>query len=276
VDHDDGERAALRGVPVLGGRRYGGQATIGLLGGMSFESTLLYYRRINEEVRRRLGGVHSARILLHSLDFEDVIALQRAGDWDGAAELLGDAAEVLHAAGADVLLICTNTMHKVADQVQARVPVPLLDIVDVTAARVHAAGLRQVGLTGTASTMEDGFYADRLRERHGLGVVVPEAEDRAFLQRLIVERLAAGERTTAGRRALLRVVERLRERGAQGTILGCTELELLLENAGLGHPLFPTARIHADAAVEAALAGVAGDGQRARERTVACAPRAEP
>jgi len=166
-------------------------------------------------------------------------------------------------------------MHKVADQVQARVPVPLLDIIDVTAARVRAAGLRRVGLTGTAYTMEDGFYADRLRERHGLDVVVPEPEDRAFLQRLIFERLAAGEFTSACRCALERVVERLRDRGAEGTILGCTELELLFEGAGLAHPLFPTARIHAEAAVDLALAGVAED-RPGPEPAVAAAPAARP
>jgi aspartate racemase len=276
VHHDNDARVAFSTLPARTPHAGDGQATIGLLGGMSFESTLLYYRLINEDARRRLGGVHSARVLVYSLDFEDVIALQRAGDWDAAAQLLGDAAETLHMAGADVLLICTNTMHKVAEEVQARVPVPLLDIIDVTAARVRAAGVRRVGLAGTAYTMEDGFYADRLRHRHGLDVVIPDAEDRAFLQRLIFERLAAGEFTTACRCALQRVVERLRARGAQGTILGCTELELLFEDVGAAHPLFPTARIHASAAVDAALAGVVREDGRAREPAGACEPPAEP
>jgi aspartate racemase len=231
------------------------QRTIGLLGGMSFESTALYYRLINEEVRARLGGVHSARILLHSFDFEDVIALQRAGDWGGAAELLGHAAEALQYVGAELVLICTNTMHKVAREVQARVPIPLLDVVDVTGHAVRAAGFRRVGLTGTAYTMEDGFYADRLRADHDLDVLLPDAEDRAFLQWLIFERLAAGQFTAACRRALEQVIDRLEQRGAEGIILGCTELELLVDDADPPRRLFPTARLHAEAAVDAALAG---------------------
>jgi aspartate racemase len=276
VHHDNGNDAAPGALPALPPRPERGQATIGLIGGMSFESSALYYRLINEAVRDRLGGVHSARVLLHSLDFEDIIPLQRAGDWDGAARLLGDVAETLHGAGADVVLICTNSMHKVADQVQARIPVPLLDIIDVTAARVRAAGVERVGLTGTTYTMEDGFYADRLRERHGLDVVIPDAEDRAFLQRLIFEHLAAGQFTPAGRRALQRVIDRLRERGARGTILGCTELEMLFKGTGRAHPLFPTARIHAEAAVDLALAGVEQGGGGPRGAAGAADRPAEP
>lgn len=230
-------------------------STIGLLGGMSFESTALYYRLINEDVRRRLGGVHSARVLLHSFDFEEVIALQRAGDWPGAAALLGDGAEALHHAGADLLLICTNTMHKVARDVQERVPIPLLDIIAVTAARARALGLRRVGLTGTTYTMEDGFYADRLRE-HGLEVVVPDAADRRFLQWLIFGQLAAGEFTLSCRRELEGVIARLVTRGAEGTILGCTELELLFDSRDDDFLLLPTAELHARAAVDAALGPV--------------------
>lgn len=229
------------------------QRTVGLLGGMSFESTALYYRLINEGVRDRLGGVHSARVVMHSFDFEDVIALQRADDWAAAAELLGCAAEGLVAIGAEMLLLCTNTMHKVLDQVQARVPVPLLDIVDVTAERVRALGIDRVGLTGTAYTMEDRFYAQRLRERHGLDVLVPAAEDRAFLQWLIFDRLAMGALCESDRREFEHVIDRLSGRGAQGIILGCTELELLGARAP-GRTLFPSAQLHAAAAVDLALA----------------------
>lgn len=231
----------------------GEQRTIGLLGGMSFESTALYYRLINEDVRSRLGGVHSARILLRSYDFEDVIALQRAGDWQRAGDLLGDGAEALHRGGADLLLICTNTMHKVAAAVQARVPVPLVDIIDVTGAHIRASGLSRVGLTGTAYTMEDGFFVDRLRDVHGLEVVIPPREDRAFLQWLIFYELAAGRLTGRSRLELQRILDRLADAGAEGTILGCTELELLLDEDENGPPLFPTTRLHARAAVDVAL-----------------------
>lgn len=245
-----GNVASVSGTPRIDrDRQHPG--TIGLLGGMSFESTALYYRLINEDVRRRLGGVHSARVLLRSLDFEDVIALQRADDWAGAAELLADAAEGLQREGADLLLICTNTMHKVAREVQARVHIPLLDIIDVTARRARALGLRRVGLTGTAYTMEDGFYAERLHE-HGLEVVLPAADDRLFVHWLIFEQLAAGEFTAACRRELERVIGRLAARGAEGTILGCTELELLHRNQQ-DAVVLPTAELHARAAVDAVL-----------------------
>lgn len=229
-----------------------GPATIGLVGGMSFESTALYYRLINEEVRRRLGGVHSARVLVHSFDLEEVIALQRAEAWNAAATLLGDAAEGLQLAGADLLLICTNTMHKVAREVQARVPIPLLDIIDVAASRAHALGLSRLGLTGTAYTMQDGFYAERLR-KYDLDVVLPGAEDRRFLQWLIFEQLAAGRLTGPDRSELKAVIDRLAQHGAQGTILGCTELELLLDEREDGPVLLRTTQLHAHAAVTAAL-----------------------
>lgn len=240
-----------------------GPAMLGLLGGMSFESTALYYRLINEEVRRRLGGVHSARVLVHSFDFEEVIALQRAGDWSAAAILLGDAAEGLQLAGADPL-ICTNTMHTVAREVQARVPIPLLDI-DVTATRAHALGLTRVGLTGTVYTMRDGFNAERLLE-HGLEVVLPGADDRRFLQWLIFEQLAAGRFTGVDRWRLKSVIDRLAQHGAQGTILGCTELELLLDEREDGRVLLRTTRLHAHAAHGRPRPARAFCGRRRRSR----------
>lgn len=232
-----------------GGR---GPSTIGLLGGMSFTSTALYYQLINEGTQRRLGGVHSARVLLHSFDFEDVIALQRAGDWPGAGRLLGDAAERLVEAGAELLLICTNTMHKVAEDVQARVPIPLLDVIDVVGHHARTSHIRRLGLVGTAYTMQDGFYATRLKDRHGLETVVPARGDQEFLQRLIFERLAAGVIRDDDREELEHIVSRLAAAGAEATVLACTELELLEPRPDIQR-LLATTRLHADAAVDLSL-----------------------
>ncbi len=226
---------------------------IGLLGGMSWESTTEYYRLINREVARRLGGLHSARIVLGSVDFAEVAALQASGDWDAAGRLLAREASGLEAAGADLVLICANTMHRVAGQVQAAIGVPLLHVADVTADAVRATDLTTVGLLGTAFTMEQAFYRDRLAS-HGLDVLTPDGGERAELHRIIYDELCRGVIRESSRDRCLAIVDHLRERGAEGVILGCTEIELLLDPDAPGPiPLFPTARLHALAAVEAAL-----------------------
>lgn len=225
--------------------------TIGLLGGMSWESSIGYYRILNELVRDEHGGLHSAPLLLHSFDFAEVAALQSDGRWDDAGDLLAGAARSLEAAGAELLLICTNTMHKVAAAVQAAISVPLLHIVDATAERVRAAGLTTVGLLGTSFTMEDGFYQERMRA-HGLRVLVPEEADRRVVHRVIFEELCAGVITESSRQAYRDVIGRLAAAGAEGVILGCTEIELLIGQADSQVEVFPTTRIHAEAAVAAA------------------------
>ncbi|RST05326.1 aspartate/glutamate racemase family protein [Streptomyces sp. WAC05374] len=227
--------------------------TIGLIGGMSWESSAEYYRLLNELVRERLGGLHSARCILHSVDFAEIERLQVSGEWEQAGEVLAEAARGLAAAGADLLLICTNTMHKVAGQVESAVPVPLLHLGDATAEAVRAAGLRTVGLLGTAFTMEQTFYRDRLAE-HGLTVLVPEAEGRAEVHRIIYEELCLGLVKDASRAAYQRVIDQLVADGAEGVVLGCTEIELLIGQEHSPVPVFPTTRLHAEAAVTAALA----------------------
>ena len=236
-----------------------GQRVIGMLGGMSWESSAEYYRLVNELVRERRGGLHSARCVLASLDFAEVERLQVAGEWAQAGELLAAAARGLEAAGADLLLICTNTMHKVADQVQAAVGIPLLHLADATAAAVRSAGVETVGLLGTAFTMEQDFYRDRLAG-HGLRVLVPEADDRAEVHRVIYEELCLGVVREESREAYRQVIGRLVEAGAQGVVLGCTEIELLVGQDDSPVPVFPTTRLHVEAAVTAALAD---DGQPA-------------
>jgi amino-acid racemase len=226
---------------------------IGMLGGMSWESTAEYYRLANELVRDRLGGLHSARIVLASVDFAEVEALQVAGRWDEAGELLADAAQGLEAAGAELLLLCTNTMHKVADQVQAAIGIPLLHLGDATARAVTGAGVKTVGLLGTAFTMEQDFYRDRLAS-HGLRVLVPPAEDRAEVHRIIYDELCVGVINEESRQAYRDVIVRLVEAGAEGIILGCTEIELLISDADSLVPVFATTRLHVEAAVNASLA----------------------
>jgi aspartate racemase len=226
---------------------------IGLLGGMSWESSALYYRIINEIVRDRLGGLHSAPCLLLSFDFAEIEALQADDRWDDAAELLAQAAKGLEAAGAELLVLCTNTMHKLAPALEAATTVPLLHIADATAGRVHAAGVTTVGLLGTRFTMEQDFYRSRLEQRHGLRVLVPDADDRRLVNRVIFEELVVGVASQASRRAYQEVIARLVESGAEGVILGCTEIELLVTQDDSPVPVFPTTRIHAEAAVEACL-----------------------
>jgi aspartate racemase len=225
--------------------------TIGLLGGMSWESSIEYYRILNQLVREERGGLHSAPLLLHSFDFDQVAALQAAGRWDQAGDLLAGAAKGLEAAGAELLLLCTNTMHKVAPAVQAATSVPLLHIIDATAERASAAGLGTVGLLGSSFTMEDGFYQQRMRA-HGLRVLVPGEADRQLVHRVIFQELCAGVITPASRQAYREVIARLAAAGAEGVILGCTEIELLIGQADSPVQVFPTTRIHAEAAVTAA------------------------
>ncbi len=227
--------------------------TIGLIGGMSWESSALYYRLLNEAVARELGGLHSARCVLASVDFAEIERLQTAGDWDTAGALLAGVARDLQAAGAELLVLCTNTMHKVAPAIEAAVDVPLLHLADATAAAVRAAGLSTVGLLGTAFTMEQAFYRDRLAG-HGLTVLVPDAADRADVHRIIYDELCLGRIEPASRRRYQEVIEAFAAAGAQGVILGCTEIELLIGPDDSTLPVFPTTRIHAEAAVAAALA----------------------
>ncbi|MGW7359342.1 aspartate/glutamate racemase family protein [Streptomyces sp. NPDC054802] len=227
--------------------------TIGLIGGMSWESSAEYYRLVNELVRDRLGGLHSARCVLHSVDFAEIEQLQSAGEWEHAGEILAEAARGLEAAGADLLLICTNTMHKVAGQVQAAVRVPLLHLADATADAVRAAGLTRVGLLGTAFTMEQDFYRERLAG-HGLDVLTPDAEGRALVHRVIYEELCLGVVRDESRAAYRKVIDELVDSGAEGVVLGCTEIELLIGADDSPVPVFPTTRLHAEAAVAAALA----------------------
>jgi aspartate racemase len=225
---------------------------IGLIGGMSWQSTVEYYRLLNELTRERLGGMHSAECVVHSVEFAPIKAMQMAGQWAEAAKVLADAARGLEAAGAGLLLICANTMHKVADEVQAAVSIPLLHIGDVTANAVQQAGLRTVGLVGTRFTMEQDFLRSRL-ESHGLTVLVPDEEaDRVELHRVIYEELSRGRLEPDSKKRCLAVIDGLVAEGAEGVILGCTELELLVKPGDAAVPLFPTTRLHVEAALEAA------------------------
>ena len=226
-----------------------------MLGGMSWESSAQYYRIANELVRERLGGLHSARVLLASVDFADIEALQAAGRWDEAGELLAAAGKSLQAGGAELLVICTNTMHKVADQVQAAIDIPLLHLADVTADAINRTGLSTVGLLGTAFTMEQAFYRDRLAS-HGLTVLVPPPEDRAAVHRIIYQELCLGVLREESRQVYRDVITRLVDGGAEGVVLGCTEIELLVSAADSPVPVFPTTRLHVEAAVNASLAGL--------------------
>jgi len=228
------------------------QRVIGMLGGMSWESTAEYYRLANEGVRDRLGGLHSARIVLTSVDFAEIEVLQVAGEWDRAGDLLAAEAARLEAAGAELLVLCTNTMHKVADRVQAAVGIPLLHLADTTATAVRAAGLTTVGLLATAFTMEQDFYRDRLAG-HGLDVLVPDADDRAEVHRIIYDELCRGVVREESRRFYRQAIDRLVAAGAQGIILGCTEIELLIGQTDSPVPVFPTTRLHVEAALAASL-----------------------
>ncbi len=228
--------------------------TIGLIGGMSWESTIPYYRAINETVRDRLGGLHSAKIVLYSVDFDEIAQLQKAGDWDAAGARMAAAARALEAAGADVVVVCTNTMHKVAPAIEAAVRIPLLHIADATAGAIKAAGLSVVGLLGTRFTMEQAFYRDHLRERHRLEVLVPEAHDRSVVHDVIFDELCVGRTTERARAEYRRIMQDLVSRGAEAIVLGCTEISLLVRTQDASVPLFDTTTIHAHAAADWALA----------------------
>ncbi len=223
---------------------------IGILGGMSWESSAEYYRLINEGVRERLGGLHSAELLLRSVDFEPVERLQHAGAWEELGKLLAEAARELERGGAEGILLATNTMHKVADAIESATELPFLHIADATAERLRREGVRRVGLLGTAFTMEEPFYRRRLEERYGLEVLVPEAPGRERVHRVIYDELCLGITREESRRAYLEIVEELARRGAEAVILGCTEIGLLIRDGDASVPLYDTTRIHAEAAVE--------------------------
>jgi aspartate racemase len=227
--------------------------TIGLIGGMSWESTVPYYRQINQSIKEQLGGLHSARIILYSVDFHEVERLQHAGDWEAAGALLAGVARSLEAAGADFLVLCTNTMHKVASSIEAAVSIPLLHIADPTAIEIKQSGHATVGLLGTRFTMEQAFYRERLSERHGLRVLTPNPDDREIIHRVIYEELCRGVVSSASRSQYQRIMAGLVEQGAEAIILGCTEIALLIDQQNAEVPLFDTAAIHARAAATEAL-----------------------
>ena len=226
---------------------------IGLIGGMSWESTAVYYRRINEQVRVRLGGLHSAEVVMRSVDFADIVGLQQSDAWDEASDVLSGIGRDLQNAGAKCLLICTNTMHKLADGVQRAVDVPLLHIVDVTAEALKVAGARRPLLLATRYTMEQDFYLSRLRERHGIEAIVPTDVDRAIVHDIIFEELCQGIVSDASRQRYVDIIARGRSSGADSVILGCTEIGLLIGPQHIELPTFDSTLLHADAAVEFAL-----------------------
>jgi aspartate racemase len=226
--------------------------TIGLLGGMSWESTIPYYRLINQRVKERLGGLHSAKVILYSVDFHDIERLQHAGDWDAAGLMLARAARALEQAGADFIVLCTNTMHKVAPAIERAITIPLLHIADPTARQIRNDGHTRVGLLGTLFTMEQSFYSERL-EQQGLEVITPCPDDGAAVHRIIYEELCLGQVLPESRAVYQKVMTRLTEQGAQAIILGCTEISLLVGPADASIPLYDTTSIHALAAADEAL-----------------------
>jgi len=227
--------------------------TIGLLGGMSWESTLGYYRAINEGVKNKLGELHSAKIAMYSVDFAPIEALQHSGDWAGTAEILVDAARKVELAGADFLLICTNTMHKVAPEIESATSIPLLHIADATAEKLVEDGIKTVGLLGTAFTMEQEFYKGRLTENYGLEVIVPDDEDRKIIHDVIYQELCLGQTQIKSKKEYLRIIDRLAEQGAEAVILGCTEIGMLVNQSDTDVTLLDTTKIHASKAVEMSL-----------------------
>ena len=228
--------------------------TIGLIGGMSWESTVGYYREINEGIKCKLGGLHSARIVLYSVDFDPIEKLQHKGDWDATSDILVDAARSVEKGGADFLLICTNTMHKVADQVERAVDIPLLHIADATADVLIQKGVKKVGLLGTAFTMEQAFYKGRLAEKYGLDVVVPDAPDRKLVHDIIYQELCMGSIKESSKQEFIRIVDTLTKMGAEGVILGCTEIGMLISPEDTAASLYDTTIIHAAQAVDWAVA----------------------
>ena len=226
---------------------------IGLIGGMSWESTVPYYRTINEAVKEHLGGLHSAKVILYSVDFHDIERLQQSGDWAAAGSLLAGVAQAVEKAGAEAVVLCTNTMHKVADAIEAAVSIPLLHIADATAEEIRAAGISTVGLLGTRFTMEQGFYKDRLQQCFGLRVLTPGEQDRQIVHRVIYEELCLGKVIDASRSEFRRIMAELVSQGSEAVILGCTEITLLVRPADAAVPLFDTTSIHARKAAEWAL-----------------------
>lgn len=227
--------------------------TIGLIGGMSWESTAVYYRLMNEMVRDALGGLHSAKLLLWSFDFDEIAALQAAGAWDAAADAMIRAGQALKAGGADALVICTNTMHKMADDVERAVQLPVLHIADATAGAIAQAGLQTVGLLATAFTMEQDFYTGRLKTKHGIDTIIPDAQERADVHGIIYHELCKGIITDASKKRYLDIIAALAARGAQGIILGCTEIGLLITQKDVVIPVFDTTALHAQQAVKFAV-----------------------
>ena len=227
--------------------------TVGLLGGMSWESTVTYYRAINEGVKKALGGLHSAKIAMYSVDFEPIEKLQHAGNWDDMAKILSDAAIGIQAAGGDCLLICTNTMHKVAPQIEAAIDIPLLHIADAIAEALIEQQIHTIGLLGTAFTMEQDFYSDRLNQKYGLNVLIPDDSDRKVVHQVIYEELCLGKVEDASKTEYLRIIQALSERGAEGIILGCTEIGMLVKQTDTNIKLFDSTVVHAAKAVSYAL-----------------------
>jgi aspartate racemase len=227
---------------------------IGLLGGMSWESTASYYRLLNTAIKEQLGGLHSAKVIVYSVDFHEIERLQRSAEWDAAGVLLADAAKSLEAAGAGCVLIGANTMHKVAPAIEAAVRIPVLHVVDATAAAIRKAGFSTAGLLGTRFVMEQEFYIDRLRDRHGLGVLIPGQQDREIIHRIIFEELVLGRTSAESRAQFTRIMAALVTQGAEGIILGCTEFSLLVRPEDCTVPLFDTTSLHARMATDWALA----------------------
>jgi aspartate racemase len=228
--------------------------TIGLIGGMSWESSIEYYRIINETVRDKLGGLHSSKCVMYSLDFAEIEALQHQNRWEEATQLMIDAAQHVQNGGADFVLICTNTMHKMAEDVQKHIDIPILHIADATAETIKRKGLTNIGLLGTRFTMEEQFYRGRLESKHGLSVIIPNEDDREIIHRVIYDELCLGEIKSSSKDKYAAIIDKLIQAGAQGIILGCTEISLLVDDAQSAVPIFDTTLIHATSAVEYALA----------------------
>lgn len=230
--------------------------TIGLIGGMSWESSIEYYRIINEVTKKKLGGLHSAKSVMYSVDFAEIEALQHQNRWQEATEVMVSAAQSIERAGADFVVLCTNTMHKLADEIEANIQVPFLHIADATAEKIHSRGIKKIGLLGTRFTMEQDFYRGRLVNKHGLEVIVPQENERELVHQVIYEELCLGIINPESRKHYIDIMNCLVKSGAEGIILGCTEIELLVQVGDTMVELFPTTRIHAEAAVEKAISAV--------------------
>jgi aspartate racemase len=230
--------------------------TIGLIGGMSWESSIEYYRLINEATKNKLGGLHSAKSVMYSVDFAEIEALQHQDRWQEAADLMVSAAQSIERAGADFVVLCTNTMHKLADEIESNIRVPFLHIADVTAEKIQSRGIQKIGLLGTRFTMEQDFYRGRLVDKHGLEVLIPNEDERVVVHQVIYEELCLGIIHPESRKQYIEIMSRLVDSGAEGIILGCTEIELLVHPEDTMVELFPTTRIHAEAAVDKATAAV--------------------